>query len=158
MYLLIFGLWLIFKGRVTLEILLFGLALTAGLGLLAKLLFGYGPKKELRVWRMLPLFLVYLFVLFWEVLKANLSVMGLILRGSRALEPSLVRIRVGLKTSFARFLLANSITLTPGTLSVESRDDVLTIHCLHPSLLENTENGVFVRLLRRMEAVHDGSV
>lgn len=155
MYLLIFVLWLIFNGKLTLEIVLFGLALTAALGLLAKLLLGYGPKKELRIYRMLPLFLVYLAVLFWEVFKANLSTMGRVLRGRRSVEPTLVRIRVDLRTDFARYILANSITLTPGTLTVESKGNLLTIHCLHPSLLENTENGVFVRLLRRMEDIHD---
>lgn len=155
MYLLIFVLWLIFNGKLTLEIVLFGLALTAALGLLAKLLLGYGPKKELRIYRMLPLFLVYLAVLFWEVFKANLFTMGRVLRGRRSVESTLVRIRVDLKTDFARYILANSITLTPGTLTVESKGNLLTIHCLHPSLLENTENGVFVRLLRRMEDIHD---
>ena len=158
MYLLIFVLWLIFNGKITPEILLFGLAITAALGLAAKLLLGYGPKKELRLYRVLPLFLLYLLVLLWEVLKANLYVIGLILRGKRALDPTLIRLRVDLKTDFGRFILANSITLTPGTLTVESRGDVLTIHCLHPSLLENTESGVFVRLLRRMEAIHVGKI
>lgn len=158
MYLLIFGLWLIFNGKLTPEILLFGLALTAALGLLAWPLLHYGPKNELRVWRMLPLLLLYLLVLLWEVLKANLSVMGMILRGRRSMKPTLIRIRVDLKTDFARYLLANSITLTPGTLTVESRGPVLTVHCLHPSLLENTENGVFVRLLRRMEAIYGRTV
>lgn len=158
MYLLIFVLWLIFNGKLTAEILLFGLVLTAGLGILAKPLLGYGPKKELLVWRLFPLILLYLLVLLWEVFKANLSVMGMILRGSRALDPTLIRIRVDLKTDFARYLLANSVTLTPGTLTVESRGAVLTVHCLHPSLLENTENGIFVRLLHRMEAIYGRTV
>lgn len=158
MYLLIFALWLIFNGKITVEILLFGLAITFGLGLAVKLLLGYGPQKELRLYRVLPLFLLYLLVLLWEVLKANLYVIGLILRGRRALDPALIRIRVDLKTEFGRFILANSITLTPGTLTVESEGDVLTIHCLHPALLENTESGVFVRLLRRMEAIHVGQI
>jgi hypothetical protein len=68
------------------------------------------------------------------------------------IEPTVVRIRTDLKTGFARFLLANSITLTPGTLTVESEGPVLTVHCIRPALLENTESSAIVRLLRKMEA------
>ena len=154
MYLLIFVLWLIFNGKITPEILALGLVLTAALGLLAWALFRYTPRRELLLYRLLPLFLLYLLVLFREVVKANLKVIGYVLHPRDRTEPTLIRIRVDLKTRFARYILANSITLTPGTLTVESTGDVLTVHCLHPSLLENTENGVFVRLLRRMEAIH----
>ena len=152
MYLFLFVLWLVFNGRITWEILLFGLAITAALGFLCRLLFGYGPRKELRLYRNVGLFLVYLAVLLWEILKANLAMLSRILQPGERVDPAVIRVRVDLKTEFARYMLANSITLTPGTLTVESEGDVLTVHCLHPALLEDTEKGVLVRLLRRMEA------
>ena len=81
-----------------------------------------------------------------------MGVLKLILFPRCKVQPSLVDIRVDLRTEFAKYVLANSITLTPGTISVETRGDVMTVHCLDRSMLENTENGIFVRLLRRMEA------
>ena len=150
MYLLLFTLWLVFNGRVSLEILLFGLGLTGALGVLSWALFGYTPRQELRLLRRVGLFLVYLAVLFFQIVKANLYVLGRVLR-PRGIDPALVTLRVGLHSAFARFILANSITLTPGTLTVQSRGEELTVHCLHPELLTGIQEGVFVRLLRRME-------
>ncbi len=150
MYLLLFVLWLVFNGRITPEILLIGLGLTGALGVLSWALLGYTPRHELRLLRRVGLFLVYLAVLFRQIVRANLSVVGRVLRPKR-IDPALITFRVSLRSEFARFILANSITLTPGTLTVQSRGEELTVHCLHPELLEGIEEGVFVRLLRKME-------
>lgn len=152
MYLLLLILWLVLNGRITPELVLLGLGLVALLGVVIRGLFGYSPRRELRFYRCLPLFLAYLAVLFWQILKANITVIRLIFAGPKRIEPVLIRVRVDLKTSMARYILANSITLTPGTITVRSEDGILTIHCLSASLMEDVENGVFVRLLRRMEA------
>ncbi len=152
MYLLLLTLWLIFNGRITVEILLFGLGLTALLGLLIHALWGYGPGKELRFYRCVPLFLAYLGVLTVEILKANLMMLRLILSPKPKIDPVLVRVRVDLRTRMGRYILANSITLTPGTITVLSDGDVLTIHCLRRDMLEDLENGTLIRLLRKMEA------
>ena len=152
MYLLLFGLWFLLNGRFTFELLCFGLGLTGLLALVMNALFGYTSRKELRLWRKLPLALAYLAVLFWEICKAALGVLLRILFPRGRIHPALVRIRVDLRSELARYILANSITLTPGTICVETQGDVLTVHCLDVAMLENTENGVFVRLLRRLEA------
>lgn len=151
MYLLLFLLWILLNGKFNLEILLFGLVLTLLFALLLRLLFHYGSKNELRVLRMLPLLAVFFLLLVWEILKANLMMLGTILGPKRMVDPAIIRIRTDLRTEFARYLLANSITLTPGTLTVESDGPILTVHCIRPSLLENTESGAIARLLRRME-------
>lgn len=151
MYLLLMVLWLIFQGSVTLETVLFGVGLTALIAAAAWILWGYHPRKELRIYRRLPLFFIYLLVLLWSILKANVTVLTLILRPDR-IRPALVRVRVPLKTETARYILANSITLTPGTITVLSEGDTLTVHCLRRELLGDVETGTFVRLLRRLEA------
>ena len=152
MYLLLLTLWLIFNGRITVEILLFGLGLTALIGLVIRSLWGYDLQKELRLYRCAPLFLAYLAVLTGEIVRANLAMLGLILSPGRKTDPVLVRVRVNLRTDMGRYILANSITLTPGTVTVLSEGDELTIHCLRPELLEDLENGRLIRLLRKMEA------
>ena len=151
MYLLLFLLWILLNGKLNWEILCFGLGLTGLLAGLLRVLFGYRMKTELRVLRMLPLLAVFFLLLLWEILKANIQMIGTILGPKRRIDPTVVRIRTDLKTGFARYLLANSITLTPGTLTVESEGPILTIHCMRPCLLENTESGAIVRLLRKME-------
>lgn len=151
MYLLSFCFWLLLNGRLTLEITLVGLVLTAVMALVLYGLFDYTPATEGFVLRKLPLLLVYVVVLVWEILKANLAVCACILRKNRRVEPKLVTFRSSVKTGFGRFLLANSITLTPGTITVSVDADRLTVHCLDGEMLDLSENGVFQRWIRRLE-------
>ena len=152
MYLLFFGLWLLLNGNVTLEICLFGIGVAAALGILAYALFGYTPRKDLQFLRRVPLFLVYLPVLLFEILKANFAVIGLVLNKDLPADPSIVTVDTGLKSSFAQYMMANSITLTPGTITVRTKGGRMTVHCLKPDLIAGVQNGVLCRLLRKMEA------
>ena len=63
----------------------------------------------------------------------------------------LVRFRTTLRTRVARVLLANSITLTPGTITVTLEGDELTVHCLDKTLAEGLSDGIFVRELEKLE-------
>ena len=86
-----------------------------------------------------------------EIISANLTVCRMILNRKETVEPVIIRVRTNLKTETARVILANSITLTPGTITVSMTDDYLLVHCLDKSLSEGIEDSVFVRLLKKME-------
>lgn len=152
MYILLFCFWLLLNGRLTAEIFLLGLAVTAALAWLEYTLFGYKPQQELRFVRKAPLFLAYVFVLVWEIIKANFQVSKYILFKKYRIAPKLVTFRTDLRTDFGRFLLANSITLTPGTITIRVEGDTLTVHCLEGSMLDCSENSTFQRWIRRLEA------
>ena len=151
MLLLFFLAWVIFNGRVTLESALFGVAV-AGLvfGFLCKFM-DYSLEKERIFYKKLPIFCKYVWRLLKEVGKANLAVCRLILTRKEVVEPVLVKIHTNLKSEVARVMLANSITLTPGTITVSLRDQELLVHCLDKSLAEGMENSDFVKLLEAME-------
>ena len=152
MYLLSFCFWLLLNGKFTWETVLLGLGIVLLEALLLRLLFSYTPKTEWRFLRRFPLFLVYLLVLLFEILKANLKVLRIILFKTIKTNPALRVVTVDLHTDFARFMLANSITLTPGTITVSVDGNRFTVHCLSSEMLDDIEESVFVRLLRRMEA------
>ena len=148
---LFFIVWIIFNGRVTLEIVFFGIAISG-------LLFGfvcrfmdYSMEKERNFYRKFPLFCKYVVLLVKEIVKANLAVCYLILTRREVPEPVLVKVHTNLKTETARVILANSITLTPGTITVSLTGQELLVHCLDQSLAEGMENSEFVRLLEAME-------
>ena len=151
MYLLLFLFWLILMGRVTTEIVIFGIGLTVLTGIMMYVLFGYTPKKEIRYLIRVPLFVVYIFVLIREIIIANINVMQVITNKEIKIEPTLVTFRSGLKTSFGKFMLANSITLTPGTISVNVKGDVFTVHCLSTAFLDVSENSPFITYIKRLE-------
>jgi len=72
--------------------------------------------------------LAYIPVFAYMCLKCNIDVALRVLSPGLQLKPGIVRIRTNLKTDIARVFLANSITLTPGTMTVELKDEVLYIH------------------------------
>lgn len=156
MAILLFLLWILLNGRFTLDsgmvqIVISGLIVTVLVYLFAVKALGFSPKSELYFWRNAFLLFAYACVLVWEILKANFAVVVIILNKKKKISPAVVKIKVPLKKSFSRMLLANSITLTPGTITIEQKEDEYTVHCLDSSFIEGIEKSTFVKLLERME-------
>ena len=145
-----FLLWIILNGRVTLELVLLGLFIAAAVFLFACAAFGYSFRHELDVLKYLPLVVLYMINLMREIILASLHVIRLILSPSRKPEPVLIEFDSGLPTEFQNVVLANSITLTPGTVTVEMKGDHFTVHCLIPEFADGIGESSFVRLLRRI--------
>lgn len=153
MLLLFFLAWVVFNGSLTLEIALFGIAVAGAVFFFVCRFMDYSLKQELRLYRLLPAFVQYLYYLMKEIILANLTVTRLILTRKEEMEPVLVHVRADLRSETARVILANSITLTPGTITVSLTEDKLLVHCLDKSLSEGMDDSVFVRLLQKMEAI-----
>jgi len=145
--------WFVFNARFTLQICIFGVLACAGVWMLLKILLKWNLKKEMRLYRLAPHIFWYLLVLEWEVLKANLMVMRLVFSRKRRPDGVLVTFCSGLRTPIANAALANSITLTPGTVTVSEEDGLFTIHCLCSDYADGIDDLVFTRLLRRMEEI-----
>jgi multicomponent Na+:H+ antiporter subunit E len=150
MAVLLFLLWIIWNGKVNAEILLFGTALTALALLFAVKVLGYSLESERRFWRNFPLFLRYTLVLIREIFKASLAVAKLAWSADGKPDPIIVEFHSGLPADFQNALLANSITLTPGTYTLFQEGDHLVVHCLRAAWAKGLEESVFVRMLRRM--------
>ena len=76
---------------------------------------------------------LYVFFFFKELVKSNLSLAAIVLAPGLPLTPGIVKVRTKLKSRMGRMLLANSITLTPGTLTVEMTGEWLYICLLYTS-------------------------
>ena len=92
----------------------------------------------------------YAALLFREIFRANLKVMGLILARDIEVDPCLVRFRTHLKSEAARIALANSITLTPGTITASLEGDELLVHALNRDMARALVNSAFERELLRL--------
>ena len=78
-------------------------------------------------------FVGYTLWLFNQIVLANIHVIGLALspkKYARELDPHIFTFKTILKTDFARFVLANSITLTPGTVTIRIEEDTFYIHAI----------------------------
>ena len=115
----------------------------------------YSVSRDLKLYRILPMIIQYVVILIVEILKANRQVFHFIITPTYQVEPKLVHFTSGLKTEFARVVLANSITLTPGTITVNLEGNEFYVHCLDREFAEGMEDSIFVKLLEKMEVAVD---
>lgn len=151
MFILFFLVWVVFNGQFTLEIAVFGIVIAGAMYWFICKFLNYKPGYDLFLCKKAPLLIHYLITLIIEILKANGAVFKMIYSAEYEPEPAIVHFQTDLKTTFARVLLANSITLTPGTITVSLKDDIYTVHCLDKELARGIDSSVFVKLLERIE-------
>jgi multicomponent Na+:H+ antiporter subunit E len=100
-------------------------------------------------------FLVYLVVFIWECIKANIDVAYRVLHPKMPIRPGIVKVKTTLKSDMAKMLLANSITMTPGTISVDIIDDYLYIHWIYissddPEVYTEIITGAFEKYIKKI--------
>lgn len=154
MFLVCLALWFIFNERVTIELLVIGLLASALVDLFCIKILGMRYKGNLKkLLRLTGGVLKYIWRLLVEIFKANASVIRLIVSPTLEVEPEIHYFRTQLKSDAARVLLANSITLTPGTITCMLEDDRLCVHALDKSLAEGIDNTDFERDLLKLEEI-----
>jgi len=102
------------------------------------------PRTPMRLLRGV----IYVPVLLFEIVKANIEVARVILDPRLPIEPTMNRMRVIVGSGLPLMTLANSITLTPGTLTVRARDSDLYVHSLIPSARDGLFDGSLERWTR----------
>ncbi|MBA1445660.1 MAG: Na+/H+ antiporter subunit E [Chromatiales bacterium] len=135
-YLFIFAtvylLWLLLVGELSRQELILGGLVSLVVTLVSAphlLIFG-GVKLRIDA----PLHLLrYLGYFFVALIRANLDMARRILSPSLPINPRMVEVETGLRSTLGRLMLANSITLTPGTLSVDVKDNRILVHWVDAS-------------------------
>ena len=116
-------------------------------GLLAPVAFSRQPSLRRLPFQLLRL-LVYVPYLLWEIAKANLHIAYVVLHPSLPIEPTVVRYRAAVWGDAPVTTLANSITLTPGTLTVNVSDRAFDVHALTDSSKADLLAGGLERAVR----------
>jgi len=154
MFICFFALWVVLNGKWTTEIGVFGLVFAALAYAFTWKYMGYSPKVDIALFMRLPSAVRYGANLIMEIIKANLAVSKMILKPDFMPEPQLVQFDVDLKKNRHLVTLANSITLTPGTITVDLHDNHFLVHALDTSMVDGLDDGSFVQHLMEMEAKH----
>jgi len=89
--------------------------------------------------------------LIWEIVKSGISVSKIILSPSLPISPTLINVRASQKTAVGLVTYANSITLTPGTVSVEVEGDEITVHAITRDGAMDLAEGGMDRVVSRFE-------
>lgn len=153
MLLLFFCVWIIFNGTMTAEIAVIGAVIVLLMFTFICRFMDYSLRQEILLYKKSICLMHYILILGMEIMKANMAVIRLITSNSEVVEPVMVRVHTNLKSNFCRVLLANSITLTPGTITVSLDGDEYVVHCLDKSLSEGMEESVFVKMLEKLERI-----
>ena len=151
MFILLFVLWILFNGKITLEICLFGLGISAAVYWFAVKMLDYDPKAELRALKKTGRVLHFLAVLFRDIFKASFHVIRVIWSPKRKVDPKLVFFYTDLSTDAGRVALANAITLTPGTITCGVGKDLFCVHALDERFAGGMEDSVFVTEIHKLE-------
>jgi len=132
LFVALFALWLLLVWSVDSQDLLAGLFLAVLVAVVFGGVFLSEPKQIIAPKRWF-LFLCYVpYFLYWCV-RANLDVAYRVLHPDLPIRPGIVKVRTRLKTDLAKTFLANSITLTPGTLTVDIQGQDLYVHWINVS-------------------------
>jgi len=129
-FLLLFGIWLMLTWSLHWQDLLVGVIIAFIADLMLGDIYPVNAVKVLNPVRFFW-FVVYGVTFFAYVIKANFDVAYRVLNINMPIRPGIIKVRTRLKTDMARTFLANSITLTPGTLTVDCVDDHLYIHWIN---------------------------
>ena len=150
MFVILLCLWLIFAGGLSGTNLLLGAAVSALVTLFCARFMGYDSRRFYSRLRKVPALFGYLAVLAKEMVRECFLVIGLIWRRGQP-DSMLVRFRSTLKSEGLRVLVANSITLTPGTYTVKLEGDEYAVHALDESFQPGIEYNEFFQMARTME-------
>lgn len=107
-----------------------GIIISLLVALLTAYLLFYHIKNVGMSYQQLLRFFLYIPFLFKEIIKANIDVAARVLSPKMPISPLIVNFKFPLKEPLPQITLANSITLTPGTLTVDIKDGVFYVHCL----------------------------
>ena len=152
MFLFFFALWLLFNGRCTADVIGFGVVFSAAVTVFAVKICGWSEARSRRILRLAGQLAVYFGSLFVEIIRANLSVMRVILSpGCREVQPRIFCFDSHLHRGFAQTIQANSITITPGTYTVGIDGSVLTVHALNADFADGTPDSRLNRQLIELE-------
>ena len=102
-------------------------------------------------------FVSYVFWLLWQIVLANVHVFKLAMtkEGEEEISPRVVKLKTKLKSDFAKFVYANSITLTPGTITIQINGNEFLVHAISEVAEKDLRSG---EMERRVATVFEPGV
>jgi len=149
LFVLLYALWLLLSGHGEPLLLALGAVSSAAVVAIAwrmDVIDHEGHPVHLS-WRIL----FYWPWLFWAIVKANVAVARLILHPALPIAPFILKTRTSQRSELGQVIYANSITLTPGTISVDLEESAIHVHCLTQALAADIESGEMDVRVRRVE-------
>lgn len=146
----VFGLWLLLSGHYTPLFFFLGGVSTA-VSVWFALRMEIADQEGVPVVHVGPRLVTYIPWLIWEVFRSNVAVAAIVLSPAMRINPIVTHFRAKQRTVLGRVIMANSVTMTPGTITVAVTGDVLHIHALYRSAVDGIEEGPMNRRVAALE-------
>ena len=130
LFVVLFVLWTLLVGRASGQDLAAGFVISLFIAVVFGSVFLSEPKRAFAPKRWL-LFLCYVPYFLYYCVRANLDVAYRVIHPDLPIHPGIIRARTQLTNDLSKTFLANSITLTPGTLTVDIKGQDLFVHCIN---------------------------
>lgn len=137
--------WLILTGSFSASEIIVGIAVSAIVALVFTRYYSIKFDWSLPI-RFLIFVFVYLPIFIWEMVKANFDVASRVLNPSLPLNPGFVKVSTNLRGDNSKLFLANSITLTPGTLTLDVENENLYIHWIDVKGVSENQKRKYITL------------
>ena len=151
---LFFAFWIALNTRATDEIMVIGLLVTILISVFTYGSIGLSFKAEMKTWAKIGHIVVYFIRLLYEVILANIQMIKLILSPDISIKPLIIYFDSPVRSDAAKVALANSITLTPGTITIELEGNRFGVHTIDAPMAAGIKDSVFVHQLKKIEGGH----
>jgi len=112
---------------------------------------GYRIKNEWGLLKNVDKFVKYFLMMVKDIIIANIQVIGFVLSPRNKIKQCIIHFQSGIKSIPGRVLLANSITLVPGSVTGEMTDEGYTVHALTPEIAKAQQGSKFEKCIREVE-------
>lgn len=146
-FFILLGFWFLLSGEFTPLLIILAVISSIIVSFLTKDLFF---KENINIKLIIKIFM-YAPWLVWQIVLANIQVLKILLKPNLDIDPSMVEFVPQVKTDIGITLLANSITLTPGTVTIFADKDHFFVHALGPEFAEGLSGGEMEKRILEIE-------
>lgn len=151
LFILLLLFWLVLSPKLTLEAILVGSIVSCLVVLYSQDIVFEEKEMPLYSFKKLKSFIVFIGHLLVEIVKANIDVALIVLNPTMPIQPAFIKVPMMLKNDVNKVIYANSVTLTPGTLTVDVKEDEFIIHALTDSAAEGMVNSIIEQYVCKLE-------
>lgn len=149
LWVVLFALWLLLSGVYKPMMLSFGVG-TCALAVFVALRMGT-LDEESAPFHLALRAVAYVPWLVWDILRCNVQLARIVLSPRLPIDPAIVHFRASQRTDLGRFVYANSITLTPGTVTTGVVGDDFEVHALSREMVDGSEENEMNRRVAALE-------
>jgi multicomponent Na+:H+ antiporter subunit E len=144
-------LWIVFNGRITGDVLVSGVFGTLLVSVFCHRYMGYRMRNDRVMLKKAGKLIRYFLLLIREMIIANIHVIGIVLSPKIKIRPCIIHFQSDIESVFGRVLLANTITLIPGSVTCVLTDEGYIVHALTPEIAKAQQGSAFEKYILEME-------